>query len=197
MAKKGEKLSEEHKKKMISEAKKKYRQSTKGKTTEKKYRSTEKSRKYQREWKRKYRQRPEIREKINSEQKERRLKNPEHNRKLQRDYRLRNIEQHRNRARVYHNTIAKQRFEDIKIQVMTHYSRGRPECACCGENFHIDFLALDHIKPRKEMGHKSSFTGIKIYRWIIKNDYPDGFQILCHNCNTAKFRLGICPHQKK
>jgi hypothetical protein len=26
------------------------------------------------------------------------------------------------------------------------------------------------------------------------NEFPDGFQVLCHNCNLAKGYYGECPH---
>jgi hypothetical protein len=31
--------------------------------------------------------------------------------------------------------------------------------------------------------------------WLVKNKFPGGFQVLCHNCNYAKARSGRCPHQ--
>jgi len=35
----------------------------------------------------------------------------------------------------------------------------------------------------------------KFYRWLVENDFPEGFQILCHNCNFAKsHNPGGCPH---
>ena len=151
-------------------------------------------------WKRAYRARPEIREKEKKQQNERRAKNPQYHRDKQKEYREKNLDAHRKRARVYHNKIAKPKFEEIKLEILTYYSKKIskseiPCCACCGENSSITFLALDHIEGRKSMGHKRGFTGIKIYKWIVKNDFPDGFQVLCHNCNTAKFQIGKCPHQ--
>lgn len=35
---------------------------------------------------------------------------------------------------------------------------------------------------------------LEIYKWIIANDFPDDFQILCFNCNMGKHFLGQCPH---
>ena len=35
-----------------------------------------------------------------------------------------------------------------------------------------------------------------LLKWIIKNNFPKGFQILCHNCNSAKAVYGKCPHEK-
>jgi hypothetical protein len=37
-----------------------------------------------------------------------------------------------------------------------------------------------------------------LINWIIENNYPDGFQILCHNCNVAKGLIGnnnTCTHE--
>jgi hypothetical protein len=35
----------------------------------------------------------------------------------------------------------------------------------------------------------------RFYRWLITNNFPDDFQILCHNCNYAKSHGG-CPHKR-
>ena len=68
-------------------------------------------------------------------------------------------------------------------------------CECCGED-RFEFLAIDHInggggKHRKELG-----SGAAIPRWLIKNNFPPGFRILCHNCNMAMAIYGECPHQR-
>lgn len=86
----------------------------------------------------------------------------------------------------------------LKIKVFTHYSKGTPKCACCGEK-EIKFLSVDHInnggaKHRKELGIVGG--GIRFYFWLQKNKLPEGFQILCHNCNQAKGSYGICPHKE-
>jgi len=36
----------------------------------------------------------------------------------------------------------------------------------------------------------------QLYRWLQKNNYPDWFQVLCHNCNSAKGEFEICTHEK-
>ena len=88
-----------------------------------------------------------------------------------------------------------------KLTVLSHYSKvisnsDIPCCACCGENLSHVFLAIDHIRGRKSMKHKRGFGGDKIYRWAIKNDYPEGLQVLCHNCNQARSIMkGKCPHE--
>ncbi len=66
------------------------------------------------------------------------------------------------------------------------------KCACCGET-EAAFLAVDHIfggggKHRKSVhGH--------IYPWLVRNGYPAGFRLLCHNCNCARGYYGYCPHE--
>ena len=78
--------------------------------------------------------------------------------------------------------------------VIEHYGG---VCSCCGETEQM-FLSLDHIngggtKHRKELGK----YGTAFYAWIIKNDFPEEFQVLCYNCNLAKGFYGICPHAGK
>jgi len=82
-----------------------------------------------------------------------------------------------------------------KSDVMEHYSNGKNECACCGVKGLV-FLTIDHINgdgatERKSKKHK---TGVMFYVWLRKNNYPSGFQVLCHNCNQAKRQLSKCPH---
>lgn len=84
---------------------------------------------------------------------------------------------------------AKIHQQKIKKQVIEHYGGF---CICCKES-NLVFLAIDHLngggsKERAKVGH-----GTQFYRWLIKNNYPEGYQVLCHNCNFAK-RMGPCPH---
>jgi hypothetical protein len=45
---------------------------------------------------------------------------------------------------------------------------------------------------KRKLGSKDSNV---IRKWIIDNNYPPDFQILCYNCNCAKGVYGYCPHQ--
>jgi hypothetical protein len=78
-------------------------------------------------------------------------------------------------------------------KILEHYGK---KCACCGETTE-KFLTIDHInndgtKQRKESGIKGSYS---MYVWLIRNNYPPEFQILCYNCNLGKARNGgVCPH---
>jgi len=71
-------------------------------------------------------------------------------------------------------------------------------CACCGESTY-EFLVIDHIngggtKHRKGIGVKRA--GAVIYRWLKQNNYPEGFRVLCQNCNSALGHYKYCPHTK-
>src|SRR5258706_10294724 len=87
----------------------------------------------------------------------------------------------------------RQRWARIWRDVLSHYSGGDPVCACCGES-HYEFLALDHVNgggrsERKQRGAKMQ------WRWLQILNYPDGYQVLCHNCNNAKHVYGESPHR--
>ena len=86
---------------------------------------------------------------------------------------------------------------NLKNQIYDHYGR---ECTCCGEK-RTDFLTLDHIlgdgaEHRKEIGStnkKSNTTAV--HRWIVKNNFPSDFQVLCFNCNCSKGVGEYCIHK--
>lgn len=67
-------------------------------------------------------------------------------------------------------------------------------CVCCGET-ELVFLTLDH--PDNNGGRHREITGngTSFIRWLKRNNYPKGLQVLCWNCNEAKRILGTCPHQ--
>ena len=91
--------------------------------------------------------------------------------------------------------VARARDRKRREEVLKHYGG---KCACCGESAY-HFMSIDHIngggyKHRKEIGN----FGRNFYKWLIKNNFPNGFQVLCHNCNLAKGFYGFCvPHEMK
>lgn len=92
--------------------------------------------------------------------------------------------------------LTKQAHRRIRLRVLRHYSRSEvPFCACLGCNEkRIEFLALDHEKGggsahRRKIGRKTIFS------WLVKNNFPPGFRVLCHNCNMAIGSYGVCPHE--
>lgn len=86
-----------------------------------------------------------------------------------------------------------------QVRDLVYRAYGGYRCACCGET-ESKFLTIDHIyndgaKHKRE--HRLR-TGEQMYRWLIRNRYPKGFQILCMNCNWGKRNNnGVCPHSGK
>lgn len=84
----------------------------------------------------------------------------------------------------------------LKLEVLTKYANGHPRCACCFVA-EISFLCIDH-KLGNGNKHRASIKcggGHKFYNWLKKEEYPEGYQVLCFNCNSAKWILGECPHK--
>jgi hypothetical protein len=96
----------------------------------------------------------------------------------------------------------KKRADNLKLKVFSVYSKRHsnsdiPCCRCCGENSHIDFLSVDHIDGRKHLPEDEQKLGGKGLTFFLKNNnYPEGFQILCFNCNFTKGIFGTCPHER-
>ena len=89
------------------------------------------------------------------------------------------------------STNAKRR---LKIEVFSHYCSGQIRCAFCPE-YDVGLLTMDHIKGggnkhREKMKIK---TGYSTYQWLKKNNYPEGFQVLCWNCQYRKRQQETSP----
>jgi len=85
-----------------------------------------------------------------------------------------------------------------KLEVFTHYGN---KCKCCGES-NMGFLTIDHVnndgKNFKFKIGKTRLRGHWLYRFLIKNNYPDNVIILCFNCNIGRANnKQICPHKNK
>ena len=78
----------------------------------------------------------------------------------------------------------------LRIEVLTHYSKGKPRCACCKLST-LEFLGIDHIKGG---GRKHKQKVRHLYVWLKRKGYPKGFRVLCHNCNQSLGAYGYCPH---
>lgn len=78
--------------------------------------------------------------------------------------------------------------------VIAHYGE---KCSCCGESI-PQFLAIDHINGNGNKERKKiKKAGSGFYKWLIDNNFPEGYQVLCHNCNMGRhLNGGICPHKQ-
>ena len=87
---------------------------------------------------------------------------------------------------------AREKGREIKQEVLTHYGNNKCCCVQCDEN-RLACLSIDHIngggnKERNKLRKRSSYL---YYTWLKKNNYPEGYQTLCMNCQFVKrFQFG-------
>lgn len=87
----------------------------------------------------------------------------------------------------------------LKQEMVAAYGN---KCACCGlEDWR--FLSIDHINndgadERRALyadGHAGGGHGF--YVKLRQRGFPkNGYQLLCYNCNMAKYIFGQCPHKE-
>lgn len=94
----------------------------------------------------------------------------------------------RRECRTCHRDVNRRSNQKLKAEVFAHYGNA---CSCCGEA-HEEFLAIDHINGRGKAS-KDGY-GATLYRVLRARDYPEGYRLLCHNCNMAFGLYGACPH---
>lgn len=123
-------------------------------------------------------------------------------REYQRKWKSENREAVRAQERArYHNQTPEQKAAKVlknkerrirlRLAAIEHYGG---ICACCGE-VTIEFLCIDHVGGGGNK-HRKTLTTKSIGEWLYSNGYPDGFQVLCHNCNMAEGIYGECPHKR-
>lgn len=106
-------------------------------------------------------------------------------------------ERRRKETKYEENLVAKRNLRYIrklKVDVMTVYSKGKPNCSCCNYD-NMDGLSIDHIIGRKQQGHTREFGSTQLHQYLKRERFPKEFQVLCINCNSAKGKLGQCPHK--
>lgn len=70
--------------------------------------------------------------------------------------------------------------QKLRLDVMKYYSKGEIKCALCNFN-DLRALTLDHVGGGGN-NHRKIITSRTIYHWLIKNNYPQGYRVLCMNC---------------
>lgn len=69
-----------------------------------------------------------------------------------------------------------------KVVVLTYYGGGKCTCVKCGFD-DIRALTIDHVNGRAK-GDKR--VGNFLYLFLVRNNYPQGYQTLCFNCQWIK-----------
>ena len=74
--------------------------------------------------------------------------------------------------------------QHMKEQALSHYGNGQIACVKCGYS-DIRALSIDHINGGGNQERKSEKSK-NIYRFVVLNNYPAGYQTLCMNCQFVK-----------
>lgn len=82
--------------------------------------------------------------------------------------------------RSVHAEEKNQKSKNRKLLILSHYGG---QCAICGID-DLAFLNIDHIN-NDSCNHRNDDK--HLYDWLIRNDFPSGFQVLCWNHNWLKF----------
>lgn len=108
-----------------------------------------------------------------------------------RQQRQKNLHRYRNAEKLFSRKYRK----EIRLETLKAYGGNIPVCKCCDEST-IEFLCIDHIDGggNRERQEKEKNGGYSWYSYLKKNNWPDGFRVLCHNCNSSLGYYGYCPH---
>ena len=84
----------------------------------------------------------------------------------------------------------------VRQMALDHYGR---QCSCCGETTEV-FLQFDHIDGggNKHRREEKIGGGNGLAVWLKRKGWPEGFQVLCANCNLGRhLNDGVCPHNRE
>ncbi len=66
------------------------------------------------------------------------------------------------------------------------------KCERCQET-RWEFLSIDHIAGGGKEERQLHGDGDNLLRYLRKHEYPDGYRVLCYNCNNSLAKYGYCP----
>ncbi len=118
-----------------------------------------------------------------------------------------NVEKIHKRQKEYYKEVTSKNIEktmafsrryrdEIKYKVLRHYSGDKLECSNCGIDVY-SVLTLDHInndgaEHKRRLSKSGKASSTTIYTDIIKHGFPEGYQVLCFNCNFHKEFMRKC-----
>jgi hypothetical protein len=87
--------------------------------------------------------------------------------------------------KVKRDSYRRKYYQDIRIEVLTHYGNGKCACVQCGEN-RFPCLTLDHINNDGKQDRELYGCGVNFYKRLKRTGFPLGIQTLCMNCQIVK-----------
>ncbi len=74
----------------------------------------------------------------------------------------------------------------MKHDALLHYGNGKCSCTSCG-NTNTGALSLRYIPDSDSaLNYTVNRKRVWLYSWLKKNNYPDGYQTLCMNCQFIR-----------
>lgn len=97
----------------------------------------------------------------------------------------------KDRPHVHEAKLSEQ--QRLRREVIAGYGGG---CECCGTT-HLPHLTIDHVggggaEERRKLGRGSA-----LYRRLRREGFPEGYRVLCFNCNWAMHVEGECTCQHR
>jgi hypothetical protein len=78
-------------------------------------------------------------------------------------------------------------YKISKDDVLTHYGTSCAQCGFSDERaLQIDHTGNNGAQERLRLGHRHC-AGYPFYRWLKREGWPSGYQVLCANCNLIKY----------
>lgn len=147
---------------------------------------TEEQRKQARERSRAWRTDPANREREKATKRTARESDPERWRVMKAASSARYAEKNRAAIRAQASAVR----ERLRLAALAAYG---DRCNCSGCHVHhVELLTIDHLDGSAH--HRQNRRSTRdFYRWLEKNGYPNGFQVLCGSCNLAKADRNACP----
>lgn len=97
---------------------------------------------------------------------------------------------YREENREARQTTEQLRRAHLQALVFNHYGWA---CACCGSTAD---LSIDHVngggKAHREAVFGRNCVSTELYRWLIEQGFPPGYQTLCKPCNGSKANGDRC-----
>jgi len=78
-------------------------------------------------------------------------------------------------------------FVTLKLKLLAYYGNGKVACVKCGFD-DTRALSIDHINGNGNTHKKENniSSGTDFYRYLKREDFPEGYQTLCMNCQYIK-----------
>jgi hypothetical protein len=91
----------------------------------------------------------------------------------------------------------KKHYDRIKEKIIAFYiySNGNMQCLLCGNSEFI-CLGLDHIGGGTQHRKLIAKANYNIYNLLRQQNFPDGYRLLCQNCNFTTYLDGLIIRHK-